>query len=58
MRVHVPVQAGRIVDVAEESVLACEPSELGVVVPSFCVVEVGLSIELVSRVREALWVFV
>ena len=57
MRVHVQMQARRVVDVSQEVVLVDESSEDWVVVSCFCVVD-GFPIEHVSRVREALWVLV
>ena len=47
-----------VVDVTEEVILVDEAAKDWIIEARAGVVEVGFPIELVSRVREALWVFV
>jgi len=51
--VQVPMQAGRLVDLAEERVLGEESSELGIEVAGLGVVEAGFGVEDVSGEGEA-----
>ena len=53
VRVEVPVQAGGVVNVAEEGVLGEEASQLRIEVAGFGEVEAGLSIEEVAGEAEA-----
>jgi hypothetical protein len=53
MPVHIPVQRGRLIDLAEEGVLGQESSEFGIEVAGFGVVEPGLLIPDMAREGEA-----